>query len=209
MKGIAEQELTLCLNSQWQPIGVKRVKDAIIGLCPGQAGDSSLKALRIEYFEDKNGNIDFDDIILMEPLSWDEWVELPVREFHLSISTSKQKIRVPTVVVANFGKMPVKKFRPTIGEIWRRDKNQCQYTGKYLPKKDLNVDHIISRKNGGKDTFENMVLASKTINSKKGHLSLEEAGLRLIRKPSCPLPVPVWSLIKEAKHRDWKQFLIN
>lgn len=210
MKGVLDKELTLCLNSHWQPIDTKIVRDAIVGLCPGQNGHATQKALRIEYFEDRDGNIDFDDIILMEPLSWDEWIELPVRKHHLSISTSRRQIRVPTVVIAhNCDKMPVKRFKPSTHEIWRRDGNQCQYTGKILPKKDLNVDHIYPVHLGGKSTFENMVLCDKEINCKKGHKTLEEAGLKLIRKPVAPNPVPAWSMIKEARHHDWNNFLLK
>lgn len=210
MKGIEDQELTLCLNASWEVIGTRTIKETIIGMCSSPNGCSSLKALRIEYFEDKYGNIDFEETILMEPLSFEEWIELPVREHHLSIGTVNRRIRAPTVAIAvGFNKIIMKKFRPTTGEIWRRDDGICQYTGKKVTKKTGNIDHLISKKNGGKDTFENMVVACKEINTVKGPKNLEETSLKLIRKPSTPNPVPVWSLIKEAKHRDWEQFLMK
>jgi hypothetical protein len=45
----------------------------------------------------------------MIPVSWVEWITLPIRSWDLTINSPNVKIRVPTVIIAtNFNKMPVK-----------------------------------------------------------------------------------------------------
>ena len=48
------------------------------------------------------------------------------------------------------------------------------------------IDHIIPRSKGGKNTWDNMVVCSKEINRKKADKTPEQAGLKLIKKPAKP-----------------------
>ena len=121
-------------------------------------------------------------------------------------------MRVPTVLIAkNFNKMPVKKFKgkPSKDAIWHRDGGIDQYTGKLLKREDATIDHVLPQSKGGKDTWENLVTTHRDINSEKGNSLNDEAGLKLIRVPKAPLPVPLSMLIREVRHRDWAPFLIN
>ncbi|HET9396867.1 MAG TPA: hypothetical protein VFO36_12500, partial [Nitrospiraceae bacterium] len=47
------------------------------------------------------------------------------------------------------------------------------------------------RDRGGRDSFENLVWSKKEINSLKANRLPHEAGLRLMRKPTGPKPLPV------------------
>jgi len=195
------------------PVGYKTVKDAIISLTGSESKpEPSSHALDIEYGFNSDGSVDFDNPISMRPVTWSEWITLPIREWDLTINGANRTYRVPTVIIAiNFDRMPVKSFKgkPSKESIWMRDGGIDQYTGKQLSKDNGTLDHIIPRSRGGLDTWENLVLTSKEVNSKKSNKTPEEAGLKLIRKPKTPTPTPVMHLIKEARHNDWKHFLIK
>jgi 5-methylcytosine-specific restriction endonuclease McrA len=208
MKGLLDKKLVLSLNANWQPIGTKSVKDAIIQL--NSDGDNVAVALDINYELDADGDPILSDMPSMAPFGWEDWVQLPIRSWDLVIRSQHHSIRVPTVTIAkNFNKMPFKTFRPTNGGIFTRDGGVCQYSGKKLPRSQLNVDHIIPQSKGGQDTWENQVLCDRKLNSKKGNKSNKEAGLTLIRKPSAPRPVPLMATITEAAHADWGWFLTH
>jgi len=213
MDTIANKLICLSLNSNWQPIGYKTVKDAIIDLCGSEIdGKPSILALDIDYELNENGESNLSAPTIMQPTSWREWLKLTIRPWDLVINSAHMSIRVPTITIAtNFNKMPVKYFRgkPSKDAIYTRDQGICQYTGKRIDRNSATVDHIIPRSKGGEDSWANLVLCSRDINSKKGNKLNTEVGLKLIKQPSIPQPVPVSSLIKEAKHRDWEHFLMG
>ena len=210
---VANKLICLNLNANWQPVGFKTVKDAIIDLVgASHEGRPSSLALDIDYNLLDNGDPDLSEPKSIVPVSWDEWMELPIRSWDLTISTPKTQIRVPTVIIAmNFNKMPVKHFtgKPSKEAIFARDGGRCQYTGKKLTREQFSVDHVLPKSKGGKDTWTNMVACDKDINSRKGNQTNSEAGLKLLKTPIVPSPVPVYALIKDAKHEDWKHFLIK
>jgi 5-methylcytosine-specific restriction endonuclease McrA len=213
MTGIENKLICLNLNANWQPIGFKTVKDAIVDLCGCDVGGKpATLALDIDYNIDDFGDPILTEPKTMNPVSWTEWLSLPVRPWDLSINSAHMKVRVPTVIIAvNFSKMPVKQFKnkPSKDAIYVRDGGIDQYTGKKLDRNIATVDHVIPRSKGGGDTWENLVLCSKDINSKKGNRFNNEVGLKLLKNPTAPQPVPVYALIKDARHVDWQHFLIK
>lgn len=213
MNNVANKLVCLNLNKQWMPVGYKTVKDAIIDLTGSETKpEPTSLALDIDYGLNEDGTINFDNPISMRPVSWNEWITLSIRDWDLTINGVNKTYRVPTVLIAvNFDKMPFKHFngKPTKESIWIRDGGIDQYTGKSLTKDIGTLDHIIPRSRGGLDSWENLALTSKEINSRKSNKTPEEAGLKLIRKPKKPAAVPVMNLIKEVRHNDWKHFLIK
>ena len=211
MNTVANKLICLNLNANWQPVGFKTVKDAIVDLCGAESnGKPSTMALDIEYELDDNGQPIFDEAKSMNPVSWEEWMLLPIRPWDLTINSPTRSIRVPTVIIAtNFNKMPIKTFKgkPSKDGIWNRDQGICQYTGKKLSKDQSTIDHVIPRSKGGLDTWTNMVVCDKTLNAKKGNKLNSELGLKLRKEPIEPSPTPVSALIREAKHHTWKHFL--
>ena len=211
MNNVANKLICLNLNANWQPVGFKTVKDAIVDLCGAESnGKPSTMALDIEYELDNNGQPIFDEAKSMNPVSWEEWMMLPIRPWDLAINSPTRSIRVPTVIIAtNFNKMPIKTFKgkPSKDGIWNRDQGICQYTGKKLTKDQSTIDHVIPRSKGGLDTWTNMVVCDKSLNSKKGNKLNSELGLKLRKEPIEPSPTPVSALIREAKHHTWKHFL--
>lgn len=213
MSTIANKLICLNLNASWQPVGFKTVKDAIIDLCGSEVdGKPTSLALDIDYELNDNGEPNLSEPKIMTPVSWSEWIKLPIRSWDLVIHSAHMSIRVPTVIIAtNFNKMPVKSFRgkPSKDAIYTRDAGICQYTGKKIDRNNATVDHVVPRSKGGEDTWTNLVLCSRDINSKKGNRMNTEVGLKLIKQPVAPQPVPVSALIREAKHKDWEHFLMG
>lgn len=211
---IVNKAICLSLNASWQPVGYKTVKEAIIDLCGGYdpKGNPSSLAIDIDYEIDDDGKPIFGEPKSMVPIAWTEWIKLPIRSWEFAIHTQKLAIRVPTVVIAvNFNKMPMKQFKgkPTKQAIYTRDRGVCQYTGRKIDRHDATVDHVLPKSRGGDDTWENLVLCSKDINSKKGNRLNTEVGLKLSRKPHAPAPIPVYAAIQNANHVDWEHFLIK
>lgn len=146
------------------------------------------------------------DTSTMLALSWDEWIKLPIRENDEHLMTVRGPVRVPTVIITHYDGMPLKTLKNNRRGIGLRDKFICGYTGTYCP--DGTVDHIKSKARGGGDNWENKTWSRRDINQKKADKSVEEAGLKLLRRPRKPLPLPAAVLI-EPKHADWRYFLYD
>ena len=90
--------------------------------------------------------------------------------------------------------------------IYQRDGGVCQYTGEFIGREG-NLDHVVPRARGGRNSFENLVWSKPAINAQKAARLPHEAGFKLIRKPTAPKKVPVSSIIREARHPDWHHFI--
>ncbi|MGJ8644699.1 MAG: HNH endonuclease [Luteolibacter sp.] len=146
----------------------------------------------------------------MRTIRWDEWRKLPV-ENSASIGTKDGKVRIPTVIVlARFGGVPI--HRPSFGfrALWARDGGRCQYSGRKLSVHEADIDHIMPRSRGGRDSWENCVISDRNINRRKGARTPDEAKLRLIRKPTDPRTVPITLTIENTHNiNDWNHFIMK
>jgi hypothetical protein len=208
MSEVLNKTIVLALNALWQPIHHYTVQKAVKSMTSGLDGQPPLLALDMEFVLDEHGQ-PTEKISTFQALAWDDWIQLPVRPYDLFIQTGRGKIRVPTIVVArNFKGMPEYSPRPNSKSIRERDGGVCQYTGEYVGK-DGNLDHVVPRDKGGRDTFENLVWCKKKVNSDKGNKLPHEAGLTLRRKPVAPKKVPRFVVMREVKHPTWKHFLLQ
>ena len=206
MKGIENKLLVLKLNKNWQVVGQGLVCDSLVDLA---AGVNSY-ALDIDYERDDNGQPLFGQTKVCRPVTWDEWITLPIREWDFSIRSVHLEVRVPTVLIAkNYKGMPEVKFgkNPSLEQLRIRDNDTCQYTGKKLRRDQISIDHVIPKSRGGDNSWPNVVIADKEINRTKGNQLNSEAGIHTLRTPFVPKPIPRWMLIKEARHPDWQLFL--
>lgn len=124
-------------------------------------------------------NSDFNPISILplSVISWQHAVKLHfldritiVEEYEdWIINSEKFSMKVPCVAVTkdyfNFKKSA--KFSRS--NLFLRDMYQCQYCGDVFEHKELTLDHVAPRANGGKTAWENSVTACKTCNHKKGH----------------------------------------
>lgn len=137
-------------------------------------------------FADKASIVDPADYAIY---SWLEWVEMDTKGDEYVLTTTRSNVKIPEVVVlSRYDKVFTKNLRLTKRNIYIRDRYKCQYTGKQLNFDEANIDHVIPRAKGGRNTWDNMVVCTKEINSIKGDRTPEEAGLKLIKKPVKPSP---------------------
>src|SRR5512136_539517 len=145
----------------------------------------------------------------IRPVTWEEWITLPIRDQDASVQTVRGRIRVPTVIVAvNFARVPKKRPKLCARAVRERDGNRCQYTGQLLKPEDGSLDHVVPRSRGGRDAWENLVWSAKEVNQRKADRLPHEAGLKLLSRPRAPKELPVSAFIRNAAEvADWKLFL--
>ena len=192
MSDILNKTIVLVLNRNWQAINVRTPQDAFCMMATNAA-----TALEI----------DGEDHI--RPVTWNEWIVLPIREQDHAVQTVRGPIRVPTVIVAvNYARVPKKRPKLCARAIRERDDNRCQYTGALLRPNEGSLDHVVPRSRGDKDAWENLVWSSKAVNARKGNRLPHEAGLKLLHAPRAPKELPVTALIRNAHGvAEWKLFL--
>ena len=192
MNDILNKSIVLVLNRNWQAINIRTPADAFCQMATNVATA-----------------LDIDGENHIRPVSWDEWITLPIRPSDNVVRTVHSMIRVPTVIVAvNFARVPKKRPKLSARTIRERDGNRCQYTGKLLRADEGSLDHILPRSRGGKDEWENLVWADKAVNARKGNRLPHEAGLKLLSVPRAPKELPVSATIRNAHGiAEWKLFL--
>lgn len=84
------------------------------------------------------------------------------------IHSEKLSLNVPSVAVTKEYFNTRRKVRFSRGNVYLRDLYQCQYCQDTFDFKDLTIDHVIPRSQGGKTNWENCVTACKSCNHKKG-----------------------------------------
>ena len=116
------------------------------------------------------------------------------------------------IITERYKKIPKKKPQYSSYEVARRDGYIDQYTGKFVPKEDGNIDHVLPRDLGGITSFENCVWTSKEMNERKANMHPDDFykkyGFRLIRKPAAPQArllihnrynIPEWDLFLKGQ----------
>lgn len=103
----------------------------------------------------------------------------------LMIRTVSRSYWLPSVVrLWQYRKVPHKRIMLTRKNILTRDDNHCQYCGS--SRGPMTVDHVIPKRLGGQEAWENLVCACSKCNNRKGDYTPEEVGLKLLRKPTRP-----------------------
>jgi 5-methylcytosine-specific restriction endonuclease McrA len=101
------------------------------------------------------------------------------------ITSFSVSLPIPSVIrLQHLIHRPWHQRKLTRHEVFIRDRYTCQYCGKQM--KDLTLDHIIPSHQGGKHTWDNVTSACKKCNHRKAGHTPEDAGMRLIKKPSRP-----------------------
>jgi 5-methylcytosine-specific restriction endonuclease McrA len=194
---ILTKATVLVLNRNWQAINVRTPQEAFCMMATSVA-----TGLEIERGDGARAEA-------LRPVSWEEWITLPIRDQDESVHTVRGEIRVPTVIVAvNYAKVPKKRPKLCARTIRERDGNRCQYTGRMLRPDEGSLDHVVPRSRGGKDVWENLVWSAKEVNQKKADRLPHEAGLKLLSVPRAPKELPVSALIRNTNEvEDWKLFV--
>ena len=106
-------------------------------------------------------------------------------EFH----SERRNVPVPTVIrLVHFVRVPFRATAPLSRRaVFARDGHRCQYCGTAAE----NLDHVLPRSRGGRNTWKNTVAACESCNHRKGDRTPAEAGLVLRLKAT----VPTWGAL--------------
>ena len=186
---------TLVLNRLWQAVNVVGVERAFSLL--------SLDHAQVIYAEDGSFQV-FDG-----PSWFEHCKKLEQIPGNRVINTVNQKVAVPSVLLLrSYGRTLMQEIKFNRQNLLERDNHRCQYCGKNLPPKELNMDHVIPRDRGGGTSWENVVISCIRCNSKKSNRLPKEAGMRLLKEPKKPPCRPfMTSLYGKPMVKTWAHFL--
>jgi len=187
---VLEKEV-LILNLSWLPINCVSVRQALSMMSSGAVTA-----------------ISFDDETYFLKIPWEEWLKLPVTEKDDFINTPNLKVRAPRVVIAaKFNKTVSKRPKLNLRTLRERDNNQCAYTGKLLKPGEDSMEHIIPKSKGGITKWDNVVLADKILNNKRGNKTVNVKDLK--NKPYVPKARLFMETIRgRIKFDEWKMFIV-
>src|SRR5690606_15207836 len=103
-----------------------------------------------------------------------------VEEYDEDIRSVSITIKMPAVVRmlrAIRGRKRAIKFSRI--NVATRDDFRCQYCSLKLPLRHLTYDHVVPRSQGGRTTWENIVMACRDCNSRKSGRTPKQAGMTL------------------------------
>jgi 5-methylcytosine-specific restriction endonuclease McrA len=135
-----------------------------------------------------------------EPINFTNWKRAVVLVLKRKVQVLSERV----VRLLNYIKVPIKYIqgRPSRAMIYKRDRNTCQYCG---ATSKLTLDHVIPKSKGGDDSWENLVVACSSCNTKKGDKFLEHTNLKLARQPRAP-----WSSIafdlQNCNVPEWREY---
>jgi len=136
-----------------------------------------------------------------EPLNITSWK----RAIVLLLKEKAQMLSDRVIRLFDYVKVPLSKIvshKPSKSMIYKRDKNSCQYCGST---RRLTIDHIVPRCRGGGDSWENLVVACSSCNTKKGDTPLEQTGMRLLKKPRAPYN-KMQFILNSTNNEEWLQY---
>ena len=186
---------TLVLNRLWQAVNVVGVERAFSLL--------ALDHAQVIYAEDGSFRV-------FDAAAWSEHSKdvesIPGARV---VRTVNQSVIVPSVLLLKgFDRILLQEMKFNRQNLLERDDYRCQYCGKNLPNKGVNMDHVIPRDRGGGTSWENVVISCIRCNSKKSNRLPKEAGMRLLKEPKRPPRRPfVSSLYGKPVEKSWEYFL--
>ncbi|MBL8788832.1 MAG: HNH endonuclease [Deltaproteobacteria bacterium] len=131
-----------------------------------------------------------------------------------TIRTPRTELPMPSVV--RFLRSRRRHGAPTIrfsrDSVFARDRGACQYCGKEVPRRDGTYDHITPKSRGGQTLWENIVLACRPCNQRKGNRTPSEAGMHLRVAPQRPsfAAIGTWQVLVgfgDTLPRAWRPYL--
>ena len=142
--------------------------------------------------------------------SWTDIAELQ-REFeadrHEWVSTSRLTIAVPKIIrLFDYARRPVQEVKLNRRNIYARDGSRCQYCGERFPTRELSLDHVVPKVQGGEESWTNSRLLR--CNARKGGRTPRQANMKLVRRPRKPKRNPAITVrIGTPRYQSWKAFL--
>lgn len=206
---------TLVLNRHWRAIDTKPVYESLCDVFTEEA-----QILGPDY----------------QTFNIQDWLVLGAEDGKPSIGTMRGHIRVPTVVINHYDRIPKRITRFSRGNLWKRDAFHCQFCGIRPRDDELTVDHVIPKRLWTDEwhvlgtkmefkmtSFGNCVLACLHCNKRKDGRTLQESGMRLQKlvmdkatgkfkkvyyeTPKVPPWNPCYSIRRRKVPLDWREWL--
>ena len=129
------------------------------------------------------------------------WLGLPV----LGLALVVRLVRY--IAIPRHSKLPCSRRG-----VLARDRETCQYCG--TTRRDLTIDHVMPRSRGGKDKWDNVVVACLRCNVTKGSRTPKEAGFTLNKQPCRPFNFIHFELSKQhhvskLEYDQWQKYLYD
>ena len=143
------------------------------------------------------------------------WTELGMlqKEFeqdqHDWIRTPRITIAIPKIIrLLGYDRFPRQCVKLNRRNIYARDRNRCQYCGGHFATRELTLDHVTPRVQGGVNSWANLVCACVRCNTRKGGRTPAQAGMKLIKKPIQPRRNPTVAIrLGGSKYDSWRAFI--
>lgn len=181
-------EPTLVLNRSWLPIRVCTVRRALTLVFKDLAGVIQSDTMKVHDFR--------------------SWADLSVPHGEPFVQAVSVRIRIPEVIVLRFCDQYL---RPRVvfsrRNLFRRDRNTCQYCGRKFSTEDLSIDHVMPRSLGGHSSWTNCVVACLDCNARKGNRTLNAAHMHILRPPREPPPQAAFTLHLGSRKASWDHFV--
>lgn len=124
------------------------------------------------------------------PYNFEDWKELSAAmTAHPGgfVHTPTYKLAVPDIIrLKRFDTLPRGEVKFTRKNIYEHYRHKCGYCGRQFRTAELNLDHIVPRSKGGPTNWSNIITACIPCNTRKDDKTPEQAGMRLLVKPSKP-----------------------
>jgi len=153
---------------------------------------------------------------------FNDWLEFSASnaEDYQRIKTVSVSIAIPEIIALTlYNKLPDRDVKFSRQNIFIRDNDTCQYCMKKFKRKDLTIDHIIPRDQGGTSNWDNIVACCGDCNAQKANRTQREMRERyphdgnkwfLKKKPTRPKwfnPLSSVNQQKIAVCKSWGHFL--
>lgn len=187
----------LVLNKLYSAVRVVDARRAFTLLCKGAA---------------EVVNVEAGSYVSYSLTSWAEVAEFQrafEHEEHDWVTTPSIVMAVPKIIrLLGYERLPREPVKLNRRNIYARDQNRCQYCGKHFSTKELTLDHVVPRVQGGENSWTNLVCACVKCNARKGGRTPSQARMKLIREPVKPRRNPAITLrLGSPKYQSWKAFL--
>jgi hypothetical protein len=127
------------------------------------------------------------------------------RAIVLLLKEKAQILSSRVIRLLNYVKVPLSRIvsqKPSRSMIYKRDNNTCMYCGST---RKLTIDHVVPKSKGGGESFNNLVVACSSCNTKKGNKLLEHTNMKLLRKPRAPRNMIEFHIMS-SNNPEWKEY---
>lgn len=133
-----------------------------------------------------------------------------ISEYDIAVHSPSVSFNIPKIMISREYIQPPTNVKFSKDHLLLRDEFKCQYCGvgdSIGLGSNLTMDHVIPRKNGGRTTWENIVMSCIPCNSKKGH----RTDWKPVNKPYRPNYFQLYNKRKkfpiQIADNEWRSFI--